>query len=127
MVKTKPFDAAEFLTNDAEMLAYIQAALEDGDPLLVAAALGDVARARGMADLARKTGLSRESLYKGLSGESAPTTTTFFKVVEAFGLRLDIRAKDSSPPRKPFTRKTVQAKPKKTTLRPHSRTVGAHA
>ena len=91
MAKVKPFDAAEFLRDDVEMLAYIRAALEDGSPLLVASALGDVARARGMTKLSEETGLSRESLYKSLSGQRAPTTDTLFRVLAALDLKLDVR------------------------------------
>ena len=58
----------------------------------VAAALGDVARARGMTQLARDTGLSRESLYKSLSGERAPSSDTLFKVIRAMGFKLSLQA-----------------------------------
>ena len=65
-----PFGAAEYLENDEDMAAYLQAVmLEAGDDsALIASALGDIARARGMSELARKTGLNREGLYKSLSG-----------------------------------------------------------
>ena len=66
----------------------LEAALEEGDPALVAAALGDIARARGMAQIARETGLGRESLYKALSPEGNPEFATVLKVVHALGLRL---------------------------------------
>ncbi len=58
--------------------------------LLLGAALGDVARARGMSKLARDTGLSRESLYKSLSGERAPSSDTLFKVLKALGFKLTV-------------------------------------
>jgi len=64
--------------------------MEDGDPALLAAALGDIARARGMTQLARDTGLSRESLYKSLSGERAPSSDTLFKVIHAMGFKLTV-------------------------------------
>ena len=64
--------------------------MEDGDAALLAAALGDIARARGMAQLAKDTGLSRESLYKSLSGERAPSTDTLFKVMRALGFKLTV-------------------------------------
>ena len=64
--------------------------MEDGNPALLGAALGDVARARGMSKLAKDTGLSRESLYKSLSGERAPSTDTLFKVMKALGLKLTV-------------------------------------
>ena len=63
-IHTRPWDAAEHLETDEDMAAYLEAALEEGDPALVAAALGDIARAKGMAQIARETGLGRESLYK---------------------------------------------------------------
>lgn len=58
--------------SDADIAAYLEAALEDGDPALVAAALGDIARAKGMSEVARQTGLGRESLYKALSPDGNP-------------------------------------------------------
>jgi probable addiction module antidote protein len=70
------------------MAAYLEAALEEGEPTLVAAALGDIARARGMTQLARETGLGRESLYKALSPNGNPEFSTILKVVQALGLRL---------------------------------------
>ena len=57
--RTKSWDAAEHLKSDEEMAAYLEAALEDGDPALVAAALGDIARAKGMTEIAREAGLGR--------------------------------------------------------------------
>lgn len=62
--------------------------LEDGDPALLAAALGDIAKARGMTQLARDTGLSRESL----SGERAPSSDTLFKVIHALGFKLTLKS-----------------------------------
>ena len=70
------------------MAAYLEAALEDGDPKLVSAALGDIARAKGMTQIARETGLGRESLYKTLSPEGNPELATLLKVIHALGLRL---------------------------------------
>ena len=65
-----------------------ETALEEGDPDLVAAALGDIARPKGMARIASETGLGRESLYKALSPEGNPKFATVLKVLRAFGLRL---------------------------------------
>jgi probable addiction module antidote protein len=90
--RTKKWDAAEHLKSDADMAAYLEAALEEGDPALVAAALGDIARAKGMSDLARETGLGRESLYKALSADGNPELATILKVVKALGLRLHAAA-----------------------------------
>ena len=68
--------------------AYLDAALDEGDASLVAAALGDIARAMGMTEVARQTGLGRESLYKALSPEGNPEFATILKVVRALGLKL---------------------------------------
>lgn len=87
-IKTRPFDVSNYLNDEADIAAYLQVAIEDGDPALLAAALGDIARARGMTQLARDTGLSRESLYKSLSGERAPSSETLFKVIHAMGFKL---------------------------------------
>ena len=89
-IKTRPFDPANYLNDEEDIAAYLQVVMEDGDPALLAAALGDIARARGMSQLARDTGLSRESLYKSLSGERAPSSDTLFKVMKALGFKLTI-------------------------------------
>ena len=87
-VETRPWDPAEHLETGEDMAAYLEAALEEGDPVLVAAALGDIARAKGMTQIARETGLGRESLYKALSVEGNPEFATVLKVLQALGLRL---------------------------------------
>ena len=66
-IETRPWDVVEHLETEEDMIAYLEAVLKDGDPALLSAALGDIARARGMTDIARKAGLGRESLYKALS------------------------------------------------------------
>jgi probable addiction module antidote protein len=68
------------------------AVLEDGDPELVAHALGVVSRSKGMGEIAAKTGLGRESLYKALSSEGNPEMATFLKVIKALGLKLRVAA-----------------------------------
>ena len=88
---TSPWDPAEQLKTDADMAAYLEAALEEGDPRLVAAALGDIARAKGMTQVARDAGLGRESLYKALSPAGNPEFATILKVVSALGLQLHAR------------------------------------
>ena len=90
-MKTRPFDAANYLNDEEDISAYLQVVMEDGDPALLAAALGDIARTRGMTQLAKDTGLSRESLYKSLSGERAPSSDTLFKVMRALGFKLTVQ------------------------------------
>ena len=86
--KTTPWDPAEHFKTDEDIAAYLEAALEDGDPALVAAALGDIARAKGRTQLARETGLGRESLYHALSPSGNPEFATIMKVISALGLKL---------------------------------------
>lgn len=85
---TTPWDPAEHFKSEADMVAYLEAALEDGDPALIAAALGDIARAKGMSQVARDAGLGRESLYKALSPEGNPAFATIMRVISVLGLRL---------------------------------------
>lgn len=86
--QTTAWDPAAHLNTEDDMAAYLEAALEDGDPTLVAAALGDIARAKGMSQVARQAGLGRESLYKALSPMGNPELATILKVVSALGLQL---------------------------------------
>ena len=92
--KTTRYDVAEHLRTRKEMAAYLEACLEeaDGNAAFIAKALGDIARAKGMAQVARDSGLSRESLYKALSGERSPDFDTVLKVVNALGLKLHAEA-----------------------------------
>jgi probable addiction module antidote protein len=96
-LKFRPFDMVNYLTNEEEMNEYLRQVLEDGDPSELAAALGEIARARGMTQLAKDTGLSRESLYKSLSGERAPSSDTLFKVMRALGFKLTVQPVTQQP------------------------------
>ena len=87
-MNTRPWDPAEHLETQEDMAAYLEAAFEDGDPALIAAALGDIARAKGMTEVARKAGLGRESLYKALSPNGNPELGTVIRVMDALGLKL---------------------------------------
>jgi probable addiction module antidote protein len=88
MITTSLWDASEHLETEEDMLLYLEAAFEDGDPALISAALGDIARAKGMAQIAEKTGLGRTSLYKALSPEGHPDFATVLKVINALGMKL---------------------------------------
>lgn len=89
-IETRPWDVAEHLESEEDMAAYLDAALEDGDAAVVVAALGDIARAKGMSQIARDAGLGRESLYKALSTTGNPEFATILKVVRALGLQLHV-------------------------------------
>ena len=83
------FDTADYLKSERDMVAYLEACMEEAgdDPAFIAHALGNIARARGMAGLARKTGLTREGLYKALNKDSNPSFGTVLKVMRALGLK----------------------------------------
>jgi probable addiction module antidote protein len=82
------FDAADYLDNEQDIVAYLEAAMEDGDAAVIATAIGDVARARGMMQIARETGITREGLYKALSADGNPSFGTVLKVMKALGVKL---------------------------------------
>ena len=114
---TTRYDVAEHLRTPEEMAAYLEVCLEeaDGDAAFIAKALGDIARAKGMAQaqVARDAGLSRESLYKALSGERSPDFDTILKVIGALGLKLHAEA--------------PRSRPRASTSRPSSRTTKRRA
>jgi probable addiction module antidote protein len=87
-IKTVQHDAADFLTDDETIAAYLTEALESDDPRTITKALGTVARARGMTQLARDTGIAREALYRALSETGNPEFGTILKVIHAYYFRL---------------------------------------
>ena len=108
--KTRPYDTANYLKTVDDIVGYLEAVLEGGDPELIAAALGDIARAKGMSRLARATGLGRESLYKALSVNGNPEFATVLKVVRALGMKLTAtplpeRARQRGRPRRQSQRR----------------------
>jgi probable addiction module antidote protein len=94
MTKTKtiPWDTAAHLATQEDVAAYLEAVFEDGDAELIAHALGEVARSKGMTEIARRTGLGRQSLYKALSPDGRPEFATVLNVVRALGLKLTVTA-----------------------------------
>ncbi len=86
------FEVSNYLRDEEDMALYLNSMFEDGTPAEIAGALGDIARARGMAKLAQDTGLSRESLYKGLSGERIPSADTLLRVIRGLGLKLTVQS-----------------------------------
>ena len=90
MKQAKAYDVTEYLETEEDMAAYLNAALEEGDPALLSAALGDIARAKGMTQLARETGITRDGLYKALSPTGNPSFATVEKVVSALGMKVQV-------------------------------------
>ena len=91
-IKTKVWDPALHLDSREAVANYLEAAIEDGDPSLIVAALGNVARSRGMSQVARDAHLTRASLYKSLHADSKPEFATILKVMGALGVKLRVEA-----------------------------------
>lgn len=89
-LETRKWDVTEYLDTEERVLLFLEAVFEDGDPAAISAAIGEVARARGMTNVTRDTGLSRENLYKALSESGNPEFSTILKVVRALGFNLTI-------------------------------------
>ncbi len=90
--KTIPWDSALYLETKEDIADYLEAVFELGDPVLLAHALGIIARSKGMSQIGRATGLGRESLYKALSAKGNPEFATIVKVIHALGLKLKVAA-----------------------------------
>lgn len=84
------FDFSEHLDSETAIVEYLNAVLEENDSALLAAALGDIARARGMAEIANVSGITREALYKALRLNSKPRFDTIAKVCKALGVKLHV-------------------------------------
>jgi probable addiction module antidote protein len=90
-LKTKPFDTAEYLDDDTSQAELLSEALHTGDINVITAALGLVARARGMSQLAQETGITRSALYSALKEGGNPTLDTVLKVLRALGVSLEAK------------------------------------
>lgn len=93
-MKTRRFDAANYITSPEDVVEYLNAVLEENDPAALTQALGTIARSEGMTRIAEKTGLKREGLYKSLGEGGNPSFATVSKVLDACGLRLQITQSD---------------------------------
>jgi probable addiction module antidote protein len=89
-LETTPWDAVDNLTSLEAERAYLESAFEDGDPAVIAAVIGDIARARGMSQIARDAGVSREAMYKSFRREGNPTLETLTNVMKALGMKLSV-------------------------------------
>lgn len=86
----KKYDVADYLESEEDMINYLEACFEEAgdDAAFIAAALGDIARAKGMTDIAAATGLTREGLYRTLSKDGNPSFSTILKVMKELGMKL---------------------------------------
>jgi len=88
VAKLPDFDVTELLQSEQDIAEYLTLVIEDGDTGLLAATLGDIARARGMTQLAQQAGIGRESLYKALRPDASPRFDTLIRVFKALGVKL---------------------------------------
>lgn len=86
------FDAAPYLDSEEAIAAYLTDILAANDPALLAAALGDIAHARGMSEIAKASGITREALYKALRPDAQPRFDTVNRVCAALGVKLVVQA-----------------------------------
>lgn len=86
------FEVVDYLKTEENIAGYLTAVLENGDPALFVAAIGDIARAKGMTDIAKKSGVTRESLYRALKIEARPRFETVTRVIHALGMKLTVHA-----------------------------------
>ena len=99
-IQTRPWDAADYLKTQEDIVAYLEAVLEDGDPRLIAAALADVVRSKGFTKIATEAGLEGQNLSRALSPDGNTSLATVLKVIQALDLRLYRSvAHEADPPR----------------------------
>ena len=90
-LKVHPYDTADLIETEEDILMYLEIAMEGNDPKHIARALGVVARSKGMTKIAKKTGLGRQALYTALSENGNPTLETLISVLSALGLELKVQ------------------------------------
>ncbi|MDD1498392.1 putative addiction module antidote protein [Agrobacterium sp. CNPSo 3708] len=96
MTEISAWDPVDFLNSDEAIVAYLEASFEDGDPKIIAVALGNIARAKGMSQIAKEAGITREALYKSLSEKGDPKLSTLIGVMKALGLRLSVTSDEEA-------------------------------
>jgi probable addiction module antidote protein len=105
--KTTPYKTSDYLKTKSDVIGYLDAALEDGEPIILLSALRDVALSKGgMRMLAKRAGINRESLYRSLSPRGNPRFETILKIFDALGLQLVVKEKSrrNHHPRNPSHR-----------------------
>ena len=115
------FEASDYLQAEEDISAYLEAAMEDGDPQVLVSAMGDIVKARNVTQVARETGLTREGIYKAFSREGNPSFATVWKVASALDIQLSFRSgaakpvfietrKSAQTGNRPGTRKAVKSR-----------------
>lgn len=93
--RMREFDMAQYLNTDEDVAEYLRQVLEDGEPGELAAALGHIAKARGMTEIAKVSGIKREALYKALRPNAQPRLDTVQRVCKAPGVTLTAKVAGS--------------------------------
>lgn len=96
-MRISEFDPSAYLDNENVIAEYLAAALEDENPDVFLAAVGNIAKARGMSAIAKSAGLGRESLYKAFTPGAKPRYETVLKVLQSLGVRLTVESSLASP------------------------------
>ena len=111
-IKTTAFDVAEYLDSPEMIAAYLNEAFDSGDMKFIAAAIGDVARAKGMTEISEATGIARTSLYQSFDGKTKPEFDTVRKVLDSLGVKISVKPKQEKK-KKLNDQHILQVRPKK--------------
>jgi probable addiction module antidote protein len=90
-MKLSPYDATDYLQTEEDIKEYLIASFETKDSKLIARALGNVARVKGMSNIAKLTKLDRSSLYNSLTEQGDPKLSTVTKLIDVFGYSMVVR------------------------------------
>lgn len=96
-LKTTPWDSTDYLKTAEDIEAYLEAALQEDDPVFFQKALGTIARAKGVQAIADRSNMTRAGIYKALSEEGNPSFGNVLKVVNALGYRLTLAGAEEKP------------------------------
>ncbi len=90
-MKITPYDATDYLETEEDIIEYLKASFETGDSALIARALGNVAKVKGMSKISKNTNLDRSNLYSSLSEDGDPKLSTVTKLIKNFGYSISIK------------------------------------
>jgi len=90
-MKISKYHATDYLKTNEDIKEYLNASFATGDNKLIARALGDVAKIKGMSKISKITKLDRSNLYNSLTAEGDPKLSTVTKLIESFGYSFSIK------------------------------------
>ena len=94
-IKTTVWDPAEHINTKDDVIAYIEAALEENDTPLLFAMIDDIARSKGMIQIVKDLNFEDENIYSSLSQDGTLPFNIIVKVLDSLGFQLSIRLKVS--------------------------------